>query len=76
MSFFDPLHGITLYSIIKNDLSGAIDDSFIKIGNQRILFPITVDSENEDLIEIGITIDDNINETYNSNSFENELIST
>ena len=38
--------------LIKNDLSGAIDDSFIKIGNQRILFPITVDSENEDLIDI------------------------
>ncbi|SNR34866.1 XRE family transcriptional regulator [Lutibacter flavus] len=38
--------------LVKNDLSKAKDGSFIKIGNERLLFPITVDSENEDLIEV------------------------
>lgn len=38
--------------LIKNDLSGAKDISFIEIGNRRVLFPITVDGANEDLIEI------------------------
>lgn len=38
--------------LIKNDLSGAKDVSFIEIGNRRVLFPITVDGANEDLIEI------------------------
>lgn len=38
--------------LVKNDLSKATDDSFIKIGDKRLLFPITVDSENEDLIEV------------------------
>ncbi|OGS69021.1 MAG: XRE family transcriptional regulator [Flavobacteria bacterium RIFCSPLOWO2_12_FULL_35_11] len=38
--------------LIKNDLSGAKDVSFIEIGNRRVLFPITVDGTNEDLIEI------------------------
>ncbi len=38
--------------LIKNDLSKAKDVSFIEIGNKRVLFPITVDGANEDLIEI------------------------
>lgn len=38
--------------LVKNDLSKATDDSFLKIGDKRLLFPITVDTENEDLIEI------------------------
>ncbi|WP_152287307.1 XRE family transcriptional regulator [Flavicella marina] len=38
--------------LIKNDLTYASDTSFIEIGNQRVLFPITVDSDNEDLIEV------------------------
>ena len=38
--------------LIKNDLTYATDTSFIEIGNQRVLFPITVDANNEDLIEI------------------------
>ncbi|WP_139958818.1 XRE family transcriptional regulator [Flavicella sediminum] len=38
--------------LIKNDLTYASDTSFIEIGNQRVLFPITVDADNEDLIEI------------------------
>jgi len=38
--------------LIKNDLTGTADTSFIKIGNQRILFPIKVNEDNEDMIEI------------------------
>ncbi|PCI31029.1 MAG: XRE family transcriptional regulator [Flavobacteriaceae bacterium] len=38
--------------LIKSDLTAATDASFIEIGNQRVLFPIIVDGENEDLIEI------------------------
>jgi transcriptional regulator with XRE-family HTH domain len=38
--------------LIKNDLRKAKDTSFIEIGNKRVLFPITVSEENEDLIEI------------------------
>ncbi len=43
---------IPLDILIKNDLSAATDVSFIEIGNKRVLFPITVDGANEDLIEI------------------------
>lgn len=39
-------------ALIKNDLTSAEDISFIEIGNKRVLFPITVNSENEDLIEL------------------------
>lgn len=38
--------------LIKNDLTKAKDTSFIEVGNKRVLFPITVDENNEDLIEI------------------------
>lgn len=38
--------------MLRNDLTKAKDTSFIEIGNQRVLFPITVDSDNENLIEI------------------------
>ncbi len=38
--------------LIKNDLTSATDTSFIKIGNQRILFPIKVNEDNDDMIEI------------------------
>lgn len=38
--------------LIKNDLTSATDASFIKIGDQRILFPIKVNEDNEDVIEI------------------------
>lgn len=38
--------------LIRKDLTKAKDFSFIELGNQRVLFPITVDSENEDLIEV------------------------
>lgn len=38
--------------IVKNDLTKTKDASFIEIGNKRVLFPIAVDEDNENLIEI------------------------
>ena len=38
--------------LIKNDLTHAKDTSFIDVGNRRILFPITVDQDNENMIEV------------------------
>lgn len=38
--------------LIKNNLTSATDTSFINIGNQRILFPIKVNEDNEDMVEI------------------------
>lgn len=38
--------------LIKNDLTKSKESSFIEIGNQRVLFPILVDSDNENLIEV------------------------
>ena len=38
--------------LLRKDLTKSKDSSFIEIGNQRVLFPIVVDSENENLIEV------------------------
>ncbi len=38
--------------LVKNDLRLAKSTSFIDIGSKRVLFPITVNENNEDLIEI------------------------
>ena len=38
--------------LVRNDLRLAKDTSFIKVGNKRVLFPVTVNEANEDLIEI------------------------
>ncbi len=38
--------------LIRKDLTRAKDFSFIELGNQRVLFPITVNAQNEDLIEV------------------------
>ena len=38
--------------LVKNDLRAAKDTSFIEIGNKRVLFPVTVNDMNEDLIDI------------------------
>ena len=46
------LFNISIDILVKNDLSKATDANFLKIGKNRLLFPITVDNENEDLIEI------------------------
>lgn len=38
--------------LIKNDLRASKETSFIEVGNRRVLFPITVDGTDEDLIEV------------------------
>ena len=38
--------------LLRNDLSKTKDFSFIELNNQRVLFPISVDSDNTNLIEI------------------------
>ncbi|NNC49011.1 MAG: LexA family transcriptional regulator [Flaviramulus sp.] len=38
--------------LVKNDLRKTSETSFIEVGNKRVLFPITVNETNEDLIEI------------------------
>jgi len=38
--------------LVRNDLRLAKDTSFIEVGNKRVLFPVTVNEANEDLIEI------------------------
>ncbi len=38
--------------LVKNDLRAAKDTSFIEVGSKRVLFPVTVNEDNEDLIEI------------------------
>jgi len=38
--------------LLRNDLTKAKDSSFIEIGNQRVLFPISVDDDNNNLIEV------------------------
>jgi transcriptional regulator with XRE-family HTH domain len=38
--------------ILRKDLTKGSEASFIELGNQRVLFPITVDIENNDLIEV------------------------
>jgi transcriptional regulator with XRE-family HTH domain len=49
---FSTYFRIPIDIIIKNDLTKAKDVSFIEVGNKRVLFPITVDDDNENLIEI------------------------
>ena len=43
---------IPIDAFIKNDLTSANDAAFIEIGKKRILFPITINEENEDLIDL------------------------
>ncbi|WP_298765691.1 LexA family transcriptional regulator [uncultured Polaribacter sp.] len=49
---FSKYFKIPIDIIVKNDLTKATDVSFIEVGNKRVLFPISVDSDNENLIEI------------------------
>ena len=39
-------------ALLKNDLTSTKDSSFIEIGNKRVLFPIMVNADNENLIEV------------------------
>ncbi|MCR8668246.1 LexA family transcriptional regulator [Aestuariibaculum sp. M13] len=43
---------IPIDAILRNDLTKTKDTSFIEIGNKRVLFPIMVDEDNENLIEV------------------------
>jgi transcriptional regulator with XRE-family HTH domain len=45
-------YGLPVDVLIKNDLTKSTDGGFIDIGNQRVLFPITVDGSGQDLIEV------------------------
>jgi len=38
--------------LVRNDLRLTKEMSFIEVGNKRVLFPVTVNEDNEDLIEI------------------------
>src|SRR5690554_2563468 len=38
--------------LVRNDLRKSGTTSFIEVGNQRVLFPILVDPDNENLIEV------------------------
>ncbi len=38
--------------LVKHDLSVTVGNSYIDIGQNRVLFPIAVDGKNEDLVEI------------------------
>jgi transcriptional regulator with XRE-family HTH domain len=46
------LFHIAVDALIKADLSKFNGDSFIKVGENRILFPIMVDRENNDQVEV------------------------
>ncbi|APZ47814.1 XRE family transcriptional regulator [Polaribacter reichenbachii] len=46
------LTNIPIDILVKNDLRKSGTTSFIEVGNKRILFPIMVDDENENLIEV------------------------
>lgn len=49
---FSTYFKIPIDILVKKDLTKAKETSFIEVGNKRVLFPITVDSNNENLIEI------------------------
>ena len=49
---FSEYFRIPIDILVKKDLTKAKDASFIDVGNKRVLFPITVDNDNENLIEI------------------------
>lgn len=47
-NYFD----IPIDILVRKDLRLAKDTSFIEVGNKRVLFPVTVNEDNEDLIEV------------------------
>ncbi|AUC15572.1 XRE family transcriptional regulator [Tenacibaculum sp. SZ-18] len=49
---FSSYFNLPIDILVKNDLTYATDTSFIEIGNQRVLFPIAVDSTNDNMIEV------------------------
>lgn len=49
---FSKYFNLPIDVLVKNDLTYAKDTSFIEIGNQRVLFPIMIDADNENMIEV------------------------
>ncbi|MFY7670824.1 XRE family transcriptional regulator [Tenacibaculum sp. MEBiC06402] len=49
---FSTYFNLPIDILVKNDLTYATDTSFIEIGNQRVLFPIMVDSTDDNMIEV------------------------
>ena len=49
---FSEYFRIPIDILVKKDLTKAQDVSFIEVGDKRVLFPITVDTDNENLIEV------------------------
>lgn len=49
---FSEVFKLPIDILVKNDITKTKDASFIEVGNQRVLFPIMVDAENNNLIEI------------------------
>ena len=49
---FSEYFKIPIDILVKKDLTMAKDVSFIEVGNKRVLFPITISDENENLIEV------------------------
>ena len=49
---FSEYFRIPIDILVKKDLTKATDVSFIEVGDKRVLFPITVDVDNENLIEV------------------------
>ena len=49
---FSDFFKIPIDALVKHDLTLSDEDAFIDIGNQRVLFPIKVDKNNNDVIEV------------------------
>mgnify|MGYP001821199873 CR=1 FL=1 len=49
---FSVYFGLPIDVMVKHDLNLSKDRSFIELGNHRVLFPIVVNDENEDNIEV------------------------
>lgn len=43
---------VPIDALIKNDLTSATDASFIEVGNKRVLFPITVNADEDEFIDM------------------------
>ncbi len=49
---FSEFFKIPIDILVKKDITSAKDVSFIDVGNKRVLFPIMVNDDNENLIEV------------------------
>lgn len=49
---FSTYFKLPIDALVKNDLSLGSTDTFLDIGNQRVLFPIRIDENNDNVIEV------------------------